>query len=83
LPAQLADLEATKTEIRAEMDAIFQQYRVKYHDKKTRKMYQDMSDILREITAYFPDKRCLYNRWAFQREREMKEEGVFPKSPYL
>lgn len=83
LPAEMADLPETKKVIFGEMEAIFQQYRVTYNDKKKRKMYQDMADILNKITAYFPDKRCRYNRWAFEREREMKQEGVFPKSPYF
>ena len=82
LPAEMADVEERKKVALAEMEARFQQYRVKFHNLNKRSMYREMADVLRETRAYFPDKRAKYHQWALQKEREMKDDGVYPQGVF-
>lgn len=80
LPAEFAQLEERRDKARAELDAIFRQQRVKYHDLSQRKMYNAMVDVLAEVTAIFPYKSAREHQWALKKERLLKEQGNYPQT---
>ena len=81
IPAELADLDSRREEIKTLMDAKFQGYRVTFLDHRNTKRYQQMAETLNRVNAFFPDKRSKYNKWAADQELEMKNLGVFPATP--
>lgn len=78
-PPKMAALEETKKLIKTELDSMFRMHRLNFREHENRKMYDRMADELHKIQAYFPDKRCQYHQWALQKERQMKDEGVYPR----
>ncbi len=81
IPADLADVQSRKDEIKRLMDEKFQGYRVKFHNQKKLKRYREMVETLDHISAYFPDPRSKYHKWAQEQALEMKSEGIYPKAP--
>ena len=78
-PKELEKLSQKKEQVGKELETIFRGQRVKFHNFKVRKMYRDMAETLNALEAYFPDKRFLRHQWAVKKERQMKDEGVYPE----
>lgn len=77
-PVEMANVLDMQTAVKVDLDAKFNQARVNYLNWKNRKMYRKMAEELNRIQAYFPDKRCLYNQWAVEKERKMKDDRIYP-----
>lgn len=82
IPPQFANLKTNRDKLRAELDTIFQQRRVRYHDLSKRKMYREMVAILNEVQAIFPYKGARENIWALKLERDLKDQNLYPMTPY-
>ena len=84
VPDEMTDVTTQQARVKDGLDRTFQQHKVNYLNLKKRSMFRDMADQLTKLQAYFPDKRCLYNQWAVNEERKMKEEGTYPNTfrPY-
>ena len=78
-PAELADLESRLETVEKELQREFTSRKLKFINFGKYKMYKEMSDTLNEIYAYFPDKRARDHQWARDREREMRDQGTYPK----
>jgi len=78
VPVEMANVKDLQIKVKVGLDQKFNQARVNYLNFEKRKMYRKMADELNRLQAYFPDKRCLYNQWAVEKEREMKDDRVYP-----
>lgn len=81
LPPEMADVPRRKQQLQDGLEAKFRQARANLHNHQTRKMYSEMANELNNLQAYFPDKRAKYYQWAVERERAMKDNGVYPVAP--
>lgn len=77
-PPEMSDVVARQTKVKVDLDAKFNQSRVNFLNHQKRKMHRQMADELTKVQAYFPDKRALYNQWAVEKERKMKDDGIYP-----
>jgi hypothetical protein len=80
IPPEFAGLEARRDKARAELDVIFRDLRVRYHNASQRKMYVDMVDALNQIMTLFPHKGAREHQWALVQERALKDAGNYPQS---
>ncbi len=78
VPADMNQLEAKEAASRAELDAVFRNYKVVYFRSKQRKMYREMADALMALKSYFPDKTSREYKFAAQEEVNMRSTGVYP-----
>ncbi len=79
IPSEFSQLDPARTQARTELDQLFQQKRVAYHNLSKRKMYGDMVKILEELFAVFPHKGAREHQWALAMERRLKDEGNYPQ----
>lgn len=80
IPDEMDEWQEKHDTARQELDANFRDLRMRYHQAKQRPgSGQEMADVLAEIEAYFPERTARENRWARDRESEMKSEGIYPR----
>ncbi|MBA2661906.1 MAG: hypothetical protein H0U74_06395, partial [Bradymonadaceae bacterium] len=79
IPDEMAKLESTESEARRVLDAKFREFQMRYHQSAQRQGYQEMVGVLNAIFVYFPDRTARENRWAVQREVDMKSKGTYPR----
>jgi len=77
-PASFSGIHSSRDRLRGELDTMFQQRRVRYHDLSKRKMYREMVAILNEVQATFPYKGAREYIWAVQLERQLKDQNLYP-----
>ncbi|MGM0555682.1 MAG: FHA domain-containing protein [Myxococcota bacterium] len=81
-PPSMTDLEQRQTEAKAQLDALFRNFHVAYHQAKNAKNHQRMAESLSNIISYFPDKKAPQHQWAQGRIRWMKQKGIYPAKSY-
>jgi hypothetical protein len=79
LPPKMAALPMKKQTARAELNKIWKNYQVRFHQAKKRSEYRNMVRELNALFEYFPDRTARENRWAAEQVQTMKENGVYPK----
>ena len=78
IPPEFTNLGVRRDKARGELDTIFRDLRVRYHNASKRKMYREMVDSLNQVLALFPHKGSREHIWALKLERELKDAGNYP-----
>jgi hypothetical protein len=82
IPADMNRLTTLHDQARADLDQLFRGLRMRYKQLETNRMYKEMVDILNSIQVFFPDRTARENRWAVAHERQMRLQGVYPRSDF-
>ena len=80
IPDEMDQWQELHDMARADLDARFQELRMRFHQAAQRNQHREMANILREIEAYFPERTARENRWARNRETQMKAQGIYPRN---
>jgi hypothetical protein len=81
-PPSMNKLPERKQAAKQQLDKLFRNFRVAYHQAKNSKNYTQMAESLDTIQSYFPDKKSYQYRWAQSKIRKMKQNGTYPKKGY-
>jgi hypothetical protein len=79
-PDEMKGYTELRDQVSADLKRRFQQLRANIHSDKKLKMWGNVAKKLRQVKATFPDKRCNYHQWALEKERELKEQGNYPRN---
>lgn len=78
VPQSMVALPTHRAELEAELDVMFRQSRVNFHNNMKRKNYTQAVRELRIVKAKFPEQRSRYHLWALEKERRMRVDGIHP-----
>lgn len=77
-PSEMSEWQQQHDSVRDDLDRMFRDFRMRYHQASTRNRFQEMAQVLNTIEAFFPDRTSRENRWARDKEMEMKSAGIYP-----
>ena len=79
LPSEMDRWHELHDLAREDLDRRFQELRVRYHQAAQRDNHREMANVLNEMQGFFPERSARENRWARERETEMKGRGIYPR----
>ncbi|MFU8805885.1 MAG: hypothetical protein ACNA8W_18880, partial [Bradymonadaceae bacterium] len=82
VPADMDRLDPLHDQARADLDLLFSNFRMRYHQLNQKTMYREMADVLNSIQAFFPDRTARENRWAVIQERKLRARGNYPRDKF-
>ncbi len=80
IPDDMKNLESTETAARDELNRIFRNFQMRFHQSQQRKDYEEMVRVLNSVVVFFPDRTAREHRWANHMEVTMKRNGTYPRT---
>lgn len=79
IPDEMNEWQPSHDRARESLDRTFREQRMRFHQAAQRGRHSEMVGVLDEIQVHFPDRTARENRWARERERQMRAEGTYPR----